>query len=205
MRKRFSLFVVLMLTMVALCTLLMTTGSENLATITTAVAAATTRTTDAEMSEVPRDVLINQKRAQTAPPLAEGTWINSTPLNLEALRGRVVVVDFWTYNCYNCRNTLPSLKRLDSRYQAKGLTIIGVHSPEGDSAKNVDRVRNQVRELGIRYPVVTDNNYDTWRAYGIEAWPTILILDKQGRVRYKHIGESMYAEQEAVIQKLLAE
>lgn len=152
-----------------------------------------------------RDVLIEARDAPRAPALAEGTWINSEPLALAALRGRVVLVDFWTFGCYNCRNTLPALKRWDARYRERGLTIIGVHSPEFDREKNIDNVRREVHSLGIRYAVVTDNDYETWRAYGIEAWPTVVILDKQGRIRWLHVGEGLYDEQESVINKLLAE
>jgi len=152
-----------------------------------------------------RDVLIAPRLAARAPALAPGTWINSDPLKLEALRGRVVIVDFWTFGCYNCRNTLPTLKRWDARYREQGLTIIGVHTPESGYEKNVGNVRRAVREQSLRYPVVTDNEGDTWRAYGIEAWPTTIILDKKGRIRFRHIGEGYYAEMEKVIQQLLAE
>ena len=114
-------------------------------------------------------------------------------------------MEFWTYGCYNCRNTLPAVKNLDTRYREQGLTVVGVHTPETSGEKNLENVRNQVRKLGITYPVVTDNNGDTWRAYNIAAWPTIIVLDKQGRIRWTHIGEGMYDETEGVIKKLLAE
>ena len=152
-----------------------------------------------------RDVLIDAKDARPAPAIAGGTWINSEPTSLNNLRGRVVLVDFWTYGCYNCRNTLPTLKRFDQSYRERGLTIVGVHSPEFDGEKKIDKVREQVRALGIRYPVVTDNEHETWQAFGVEAWPTVYILDKQGRIRYTHIGEGRYEMQEKVIQQLLAE
>jgi methionine-R-sulfoxide reductase len=132
-------------------------------------------------------------------------WINSDPLTLEGLRGRVVLVDFWTFSCYNCRNTLPTLKRFDASYRERGLTIVGVQTPEFDSEKKVETVRGQVRSLGIKYPVVLDNDYVTWRAYGVQAWPTVVILDKQGRIRYTHIGEGAYDMQEKIIKALLAE
>ncbi len=158
-----------------------------------------------ELPPVERDRLLDAANAPVAPPLATGTWINSKPLALESLRGRVVLLDFWTFNCHNCRNTLPALKRFDARYRAQGLTVIGVHSPEGDYAKDLSNVRRQVRTLGINYPVVTDNDYASWRAFNMQAWPTVVLLDKKGRVRFVHIGESMYAEREAAIRKLLAE
>jgi peptide-methionine (R)-S-oxide reductase len=153
-----------------------------------------------------RDVFISAKSAGKAPAIVENVpWINSDPLTLEGLRGRVVLVDFWTFGCYNCRNTLPALKRFDASYRERGLTIVGVQTPEFDSEKRVETVRQQVRTLGIKYPVVLDNDYVTWRAYGVEAWPTVVILDKQGRIRYTHIGEGAYDVQEQIIKALLAE
>jgi peptide-methionine (R)-S-oxide reductase len=146
-----------------------------------------------------------EMNSPTAPEFANGTWINSEPLTIKSLRSRVVLVDFWTFGCYNCRNTLPSLKRWHERYSDKGLTIVGVHSPEFDSEKKIDNVRREVASLGIRYPVVTDNDYETWRAYKVEAWPTAFLLDKSGRVRWMHVGEGAYEEAERTIQKLLAE
>ena len=140
-----------------------------------------------------------------APELAQGEWINSEPLTLKNLHGRVVLIDFWTFGCINCRNTLPSLKGWHDRYRDRGLTIIGVHSPEFDEEKNVDNLRRAVASLGISYPVVTDNDYQTWKAYNVEAWPTIFLLDKRGRIRWRHVGEGSYAEAERMIEKLLAE
>jgi len=140
-----------------------------------------------------------------APELGKGAWINSDPLTLKELRGRVVVVDFWTFACYNCRNTLPYLKNWDARYREKGLTIVGVHSPELDEEKVLANVRRETASLGIHYPVVTDNDYATWKAYNVEAWPTLFVLDKQGRVRWTHVGEGAYEETEKVIQQLLSE
>jgi len=143
--------------------------------------------------------------AATAPGLSTGEWINSEPLTLKDLRGRVVLIEFWTFGCYNCRNTLPFVKSWHDRYQDKGLTVIGVHSPEFDEERNVENLRREVTSLGIRYAVVTDNDYQTWSAYHVEAWPTTFLLDKQGRIRWMHVGEGDYDEAERLIQKLLAE
>ena len=154
---------------------------------------------------IPRDILIDRRRAPEAPAFADGTWLNSDPLTIKSLRGRVVLVDFWTFGCYNCINTLPALKHFDARYRDHGLTIIGVETPEFDSEKQLETLRQQVQKRGIKYPVLTDYNADTWRAYNIEAWPTVVILDKEGRVRWTHIGEGLYEEQERVIRQLLAE
>lgn len=141
----------------------------------------------------------------TAPDLATGEWINSEPLKLKDLRGRVVLIEFWTFGCYNCRNTLPFIKRWDDSYREKGLTVIGVHSPEFDEERKVESLRREVTSLAIRYPVVTDNDYQTWNAYNVEAWPTAFLLDKQGRIRWMHVGEGDYDEAERLIQNLLAE
>jgi thiol-disulfide isomerase/thioredoxin len=148
---------------------------------------------------------VSEEKAPAAPEFATGDWINSERLTLKSLRGRVVLVDFWTFGCYNCRNTLPALKNWDARYREKGLTIVGVHSPEFAEEKQLENVRREVAELEIRYPVVTDNDYATWRAYDVAAWPTIFVLDKSGRVRWTHVGEGAYDATEQVIQKLLAE
>jgi thiol-disulfide isomerase/thioredoxin len=140
-----------------------------------------------------------------APELGAGDWINSEPVKLRDLRGRVVLIEFWTFGCYNCRNTVPFVKGWHNRYRDKGLTIIGVHSPEFDEERDVENLRRQVASLGISYPVVTDNDYQTWKAYNVEAWPTIFLLDKQGRIRWMHVGEGAYDETERLIQELLAE
>ena len=150
-------------------------------------------------------VLVSESKSSAAPEFAPGAWINSEPLTLKSLRGRVVLVEFWTFGCYNCRNTLPAVTEWDARYREKGLTIVGVHSPEMDNEKKLENVRREVASLGIHYPVVTDNDYATWRAYDVEAWPTIFVLDKSGRIRWTHVGEGAYDQTEQVIQKLLAE
>ncbi len=141
----------------------------------------------------------------TAPELANGDWINSEPLKLNDLRGRVVLIEFWTFGCYNCRNTLPFVKSWDEHYRDKGLTVIGVHSPEFDEERNVEHLRREISSLGIRYAVVTDNEYETWSSYKVEAWPTVFLLDKQGRILWMRVGEGDYDEGERLIQKLLAE
>ena len=143
--------------------------------------------------------------SRTAPELAKGNWINSEPLTLKGLNGKVVLIEFWTFGCYNCRNTLPFVKTWHERYASKGLAIIGVHSPELDGEEKLENVRREVAELGIRYPVVTDNDYATWKAYKVNAWPTIFVLDKAGRIRWSHVGEGAYEETENLIKKLLAE
>src|ERR1043165_10225013 len=147
----------------------------------------------------------NKKNLLTAPELSGGTWINSEPLTLKSLCGRVVVVDFWTFACYNCRNALPAVKNWDARYRNQGLTVIGVHTPELDTERDVNNLRHEIAELGISFPVMTDNDYSTWNAYRVQAWPTWFVLDKQGHIRWQHVGEGAYDETEKVIKQLLAE
>ena len=154
---------------------------------------------------IPSRSMTEETKAPTAPEISSGLWINSEPLTLKSLHGRVVLIEFWTFACYNCRNTLPSLKKWDAQYRDKGLTIIGVHTPELDFERDIDQLRREVAGLGIKYPVVTDQDYSTWKAYSVEAWPTLFLLDKQGRVRWTHVGEGYYDETEQVIKKLLAE
>ena len=154
---------------------------------------------------IPSRTLTEETKAPTAPEIASGLWINSEPLTLKSLHGRVVLLEFWTFACYNCRNTLPAIKKWDAQYRDKGLTIIGVHTPELDYERNIDNLRREVAGFGIKYPVVTDNDYSTWKEYKVEAWPTLFVLDKQGRVRWMHVGEGDYDETEQVIKKLLAE
>src|SRR5215467_2098170 len=154
---------------------------------------------------IPSGRMTEETKAPTAPELSSGVWINSAPLTLKSLHGRVVLIEFWTFACYNCRNTLPTIKKWDTQYRKQGLTVIGVHTPELDIERNVDSLRHEIAGLGIEYPVVTDNDYSTWKAYQVEAWPTLFVLDKQGRVRWTHVGEGYYDETEAVIKKLLAE
>jgi cytochrome c biogenesis protein CcdA/thiol-disulfide isomerase/thioredoxin len=156
-----------------------------------------------------------------APPLlTKGQWFNtegqdptvglsaqgdSPPLSLEQLRGKVVVVDFWTYSCVNCVRTIPYLKAWYQAYKDSGLVIIGVHTPEFEFEKNPANVAQAIKELGVTWPVVQDNDYAQWNAYGNQYWPAHYFIDARGRVRYFHFGEGEYATSERVIQALLKE
>lgn len=130
-------------------------------------------------------------------------WINSGPLTLSQLRGRVVLIDFWTYSCVNCLRTLPHLKAWDRSYRDDGLTIVGVHAPEFAFERVPDNVRAAVRKLGIRYPVALDNDFVTWTAYRNEYWPAKYLIDRSGRVRYVHFGEGEYDETERQLRRYL--
>jgi cytochrome c biogenesis protein CcdA/thiol-disulfide isomerase/thioredoxin len=141
-----------------------------------------------------------------APEFAgSGQWFNTAPLRMSALRGRVVLVDFWTYTCINCIRTLPYVKAWDARYRAMGLTVVGVHTPEFGFEKKASNVRAAIDRSHLRYPVVQDNDYGTWNAWGNNAWPAKYLVDARGQVRYTHLGEGEYQQTEAAIRTLLAE
>jgi cytochrome c biogenesis protein CcdA/thiol-disulfide isomerase/thioredoxin len=141
-----------------------------------------------------------------APDFAHGQrWFHSTPLTMAGLRGRVVLVDFWTYTCINCIATLPHLTAWDERYRPRGLTIVGVHTPEFAFEKSASNVADAIRRDRLRYPVVQDNEYRTWNAFGNQFWPAKYLVDAKGQVRYTHFGEGDYEETEAAIRALLAE
>lgn len=138
------------------------------------------------------------------PPLGEGEWINSSrPLTREALRGQVVLVDFWDYSCVNCVRTLPYVRAWHERYAAHGLVVIGVHSPEFRFAQVGQQVREAAAAFGLTYPVLLDNDYQTWQQFANRAWPTKYLVDGQGYLRFKRQGEGYYQETERAIQALL--
>ncbi|MHC8290781.1 cytochrome c biogenesis protein DipZ [Pseudomonas sp. XS1P51] len=140
------------------------------------------------------------------PPLDGAVqWLNSPPLTAQALKGKVVLVDFWTYSCINCLRTLPYVKAWAEKYRDQGLVVIGVHAPEFAFERDVGNVTKAMKDLGINYPVAIDNDYRIWRAFNNEYWPAHYFADAQGRIRYHHFGEGDYAESERVIQQLLRE
>jgi len=132
-------------------------------------------------------------------------WLNSEPLTPAGLRGKVAVVDFWTYTCVNWLRQLPYVRAWAAKYSSQGLVVIGVHSPEFSFEHNPDNVRWAVQENEIRYPVATDNNYAVWLAFGNHYWPALYFVDPHGRIRHHHFGEGEYGRSEMVIQQLLAE
>ena len=141
-----------------------------------------------------------------APELTNDTWLNAdAPLRLADLRGKVVIVEMWTFGCINCQNVMPSLKEWHSKYEDQGLVIIGNHYPEFSYEENLDNLKDAVARFDIQYPVAQDNDGATWRAYKNHYWPTLYLIDKQGHIRYVHIGEGRYKETEANIKALLEE
>ena len=132
-------------------------------------------------------------------------WINSQPLTPAGLRGRVVLIDFWTYTCINWMRQLPYVRAWSERYEDTGLVVIGVHAPEFTFERNVDSVRRAVKDMKVEYPVAIDNDYAIWRAFKNAYWPALYLVDAKGKVRYRHFGEGEYEQSEKMIQRVLAE
>jgi len=130
-------------------------------------------------------------------------WINSPPLKIDDLRGKVVLVDFWTYTCVNCLNQLPHVKAWHEKYKDQGLVVVGVHSPEYEEERATAGLKDAIARLGIRHAVAQDNDFKTWKSYSNRYWPAIYLIDKQGKIVYSHFGEGAYQQTEAQIQALL--
>jgi len=141
-----------------------------------------------------------------APELLQLTsWMNSKPFLLKELKGKVVLVDFWTYTCINCIRNIPHIEAFYEKYLDNGLVVLGVHTPEFEFEKDEGNVRESVKEYGVEYPVALDNDYATWNAFENRFWPALYLIDANGNIRYTHFGEGKYAETEAAIQQLLLE
>jgi cytochrome c biogenesis protein CcdA/thiol-disulfide isomerase/thioredoxin len=160
---------------------------------------------DEGMVGKPSSELTDTKGVPAMELVLGGEWFNSEPLQLKDLRGKVVLIDFWTYSCINCQRTFPYLKSWWEKYEDKGLVIIGVHSPEFEFEKDADNVKKALKDFGLEYPVMQDNGFATWRAYRNRYWPAKYLIDKDGNIRYTHFGEGEYDETEKVIQELLKE
>jgi thiol-disulfide isomerase/thioredoxin len=133
------------------------------------------------------------------------TWLNSPPLSMQALKGKVVLVDFWTYSCINCLRTLPYITKWHNKYKNRGLVIVGVHTPEFAFERKTSNVQTAIKRFGIGYPVAQDNGYVTWKAYENQYWPASYLIDRRGRIVLKHVGEGRYDEMESAIRTLLNE
>jgi len=132
-------------------------------------------------------------------------WLNSPPLTAAGLRGKVVLIDVWTYTCINWLRTLPYVRAWAEKYKKQGLVVIGVHTPEFAFEKNVDNVRRAAKDMKVDYPIAIDSDYAIWRALKNEYWPALYFVDAQGRIRHHHFGEGEYEQSERIIQQLLAE
>ena len=149
---------------------------------------------------------IDKSQFKKAPEFTQVTgYINTNPLKISDLKGKVVLVHFWTYTCINCIHTIPHLNDWYKKYSDKGFVIASVHTPEFEFEKDVDNLKEAVKGFLIKYPVIQDNNYGTWNAYGNRYWPRDYLLDNEGYIRYDHIGEGGYIETENMFQSLLAE
>jgi thiol-disulfide isomerase/thioredoxin len=142
-------------------------------------------------------------RSALTPTDDAAVWLNSAPLTADELRGRVVLVDFWTYSCVNWLRTLPYVRAWGERYADRGLVVVGVHAPEFGFEHDLDNVRRAAAGLGVDYPIVIDNDFAIWRAFGNLYWPAVYLVDGFGRVRFRHFGEESYEETERAIQQLL--
>ena len=166
---------------------------------------STTNTEQQLVSKLTTKPKASSLSTNSSTPLLAGAthWLNSPPLNIEMLRGKVVLVDFWTYSCINCLRTLPYLKAWNEKYRDQGLVIIGVHTPEFAFEQNQHNVEQAIHDLGITYPVAMDNQYAIWNAFKNDAWPAHYLIDAEGRIRQKHFGEGAYQDTEQMIQLLL--
>ena len=186
-------------------TLLAGTSSEGVTSVERNVLENVPKVVDFLVSKVRADSRMDESKG--AMPSLSGAvqWLNSPQLSAESLRGKVVLVDFWTYDCINCQRTLPYVKDWAKKYEKDGLVVIGVHTPEYGYERIIDNVRDQVRKLGITYPVAIDNNYAIWRAFDNQYWPAHYLIDAKGQMRYSHFGEGRYEAQEQMIKQLLEE
>ncbi|WP_016775156.1 cytochrome c biogenesis protein DipZ [Pseudomonas sp. R62] len=186
-------------------TLLANTSSEGVASVEKNVLENVPKVVDYFVSKVRADSMMDEARG--AMPSLSGAvqWLNSPQLSAESLRGKVVLVDFWTYDCINCQHTLPYVKDWAQKYEKDGLVVIGVHTPEYGYERIINNVKDQVKKLGITYPVAIDNDYAIWRNFDNQYWPAHYLIDAKGQMRYSHFGEGRYAEQEQMIKQLLEE
>ena len=159
-----------------------------------------------EESSVEPSVKVSLPDLGTAPELQNEIWLNTDrPLRLAELRGKVVLLDMWTFGCINCQRVVPYLRDWHDRYKDAGLVVIGNHYPEFKHERDLNNLRAALAKLDISYPVAQDNDRATWSAYQTRFWPTLFLIDKRGHLRYTHIGEGRYEETELAIQALLAE
>ena len=158
-------------------------------------------TTATAWAQHPEDAFVGQK----APELKAGdAWINSPALTLEKLKGKVVLIDFWAFDCPFCNEAMPHVKEMHDKYSKDGLVVIGVHVPRIDYEKELPKIRDAVSNKGIKYPVVVDNTYQMWSDYLCNTWPSHFVVDQNGVIQLSHSGTGRYEDTEKVIQKLLA-
>ncbi|HEX8590201.1 cytochrome c biogenesis protein DipZ [Pseudomonas sp.] len=182
------------------------TSSEGAAALEKRLLSAVPNAVDYLISRV-RAAAVPDVSSQGAMPSLSGAtaWLNSPPLSQESLRGKVVLVDFWTFDCINCQHSIPYVNGWAKKYEKEGLVVIGVHTPEYPYERVIDNVRKSVARLGLNYPIAVDNDYAIWRAFDNQYWPAHYLIDARGQIRYTHFGEGDYGAQEQVIRQLLDE
>ncbi|MBR0869753.1 thioredoxin family protein [Bradyrhizobium tropiciagri] len=159
---------------------------------------------DAPARPVPMLTAMTAAQTETAPEFTGiNKWFNSQPLKLADLRGKVVLVDFWTYGCVNCVNTLPHVTQLYAKYRDRGLVVVGVHTPEFPFEHSASNVQAALKRHGILYPVAQDNDSQTWNAYRNQYWPAQYVIDQNGKIVFQHAGEGQYDEIDRTVAKLL--
>lgn len=179
---------------------------RSLTTISAIALALTASTLPSHSEEIAKaNSAIQIADAKTTAPefTGLGNWFNSPPLTLSGLRGKVVLVDFWTYGCVNCVNTLPHVTQLYAKYKDRGLVVIGIHTPEFPFEHSASNVQAALKRHGITYPVAQDNNSATWNAWRNQYWPAQYIVDRTGKIIYSHAGEGAYEEIDRTIDRLL--
>ncbi len=177
-----------------------------LALLLIGLTACATRTSDNDMTSLIKLPSASLPDMGPAPELKNSTWLNTdSPLHLAGLRGKVVGLEMWTFDCINCRHVMPYLKDWVARYKDQGFVLIGNHFPEFSFEADLNNLKKAIAEDGIAYPVAQDNDGGTWDAYNNMYWPSLYLIDKHGRIRYVHIGEGAYDEIETNIKSLLAE
>lgn len=156
--------------------------------------------TGVAIGQHPEDAFVGQKAPELKP---SPTWINTPALKLEALRGKVILLNFWAFDCPYCAEAIPYVVQWNEKYSADGLVVIGVHTPRIDAEKDLAKLRDAITKKGIKYPVVVDNNYDIWGDYLCNVWPSHFVIDQQGVIQLSHSGHGRYEDTEKMLQKLL--
>ena len=176
-------------------------GSNTATTLPSTSDKSTDKSNSAEIKPVATNIESNVPKLPEFQGISQ--WLNSNPLTIQDLKGNVVLIQFWTFSCINCQRTLPYVTKWHQQYAAKGLKIIGVHTPEFAFERDPNNIKDAMQKHGILYPVPIDNEFKTWKAYKNEYWPHLYLADRQGNLQYDHIGEGAYAKTEQTIQKLL--
>jgi thiol-disulfide isomerase/thioredoxin len=176
---------------------------RSFATTASLLAACLFGTASASLSEESAPFRIAAVQGNAPSFVGISSWHNSAPLDIASLRGKVVLVDFWTYGCINCVNTLPHVTALNAKYRDQGLVVVGIHTPEFPFERSASNVQAALKRHGITYPVAQDNDSKTWNAYDNRYWPAQYIVDQRGQIVYQHDGEGQYEQMDSIIKKLL--